>query len=135
MRYRKSALAALAATMLALASLSPVAAKPPEQCAAEVEKYCQGVARGAGRVFKCLQEYQSQLSPACQQAMSEHRQRGEKARARPRRPSWASTCMGDIKELCQGIPAGTGRIAECLKQHEAELSIACRNVFPPKAAQ
>jgi hypothetical protein len=135
MRRRKNALVALAATALLLASLSPVAAKPPERCAAEVEKYCQGVERGAGRILVCLQEHQSQLSPACQQAMSQSQRRGPKGRARPQRPSWASPCMGDITKLCKGIPAGTGRIAECLKQHEAELSIACKNVFPPKEAQ
>jgi Cysteine rich repeat len=135
MRSQKGALVALSATALLLASLSPVAAKPPQECAAEVDKYCQDVPEGAGRIFVCLEKHQSQLSQPCQQAMSQRQHRAQKGRTRRQRPGWASPCMGDIAKLCKGIPAGAGRIAECLKQHEAELSIACKSVFPPKAKQ
>lgn len=135
MRSQKNALAALSATALLLVSLSPVAAKPPEECTMEVGKYCQGVPSGAGQILMCLQEHRSQLSQECQQALSRRQQRATKRRARPQRPSWASPCMGDIEKLCKGTPAGSGRIAECLTQRQAELSIACKNVFPPKAKQ
>jgi predicted phage gp36 major capsid-like protein len=34
-------------------------------CHADVEKYCSKVGAGAGQVMACLQEHQSDLSPAC----------------------------------------------------------------------
>jgi hypothetical protein len=135
MRSQKNALLALSATALLLVSLSPVAAKPPDECTMEVGKYCQGVPSGAGQILLCLQEHQSQLSPECQQALSRRQQNSKRVHSRPQRPGWASPCNGDIGKLCKGIPAGAGRIAECLTQHQAELSIACKTVFPPKTKQ
>jgi hypothetical protein len=135
MRSQKTALVALSATALLFVSLSPVAANPPEECAMEVGKYCPSVPSGAGRILVCLQQHHSQLSPECQQALSQRQQRVKQGRSRPQRPGWASPCMGDIQKLCKDAPAGAGRIADCLTQHQAELSIACKNVFPPKEKQ
>jgi hypothetical protein len=35
-------------------------------------------------------------------------------------------CKPDLAKFCPGIKPGGGRIAECLKQHEAELAPACQ---------
>jgi len=35
-------------------------------------------------------------------------------------------CRADAQKLCKGIQPGGGRLAICLKQHESELSPACR---------
>ena len=35
-------------------------------------------------------------------------------------------CQGDVKQLCPGVKPGEGRIVNCLKQHQAELSRNCR---------
>jgi hypothetical protein len=35
-------------------------------------------------------------------------------------------CMSDVKTLCGSIQPGGGRIRECMKEHRAELSIACK---------
>lgn len=35
-------------------------------------------------------------------------------------------CHADIKKFCADVPPGGGGIQKCLKQHEAELSEACR---------
>jgi len=34
-------------------------------CRADVKKFCQGVKPGEGRIFACLKENSSKLSPAC----------------------------------------------------------------------
>src|SRR2546426_6469551 len=41
---------------------------------------------------------------------------------------WAAEhpCKEDAERLCQGVEPGEGRILQCLKQHEAELSPACK---------
>lgn len=41
-------------------------------CAPDAEKLCKGTQPGGGRVIECLKEHQSELSPTCQQAMSQH---------------------------------------------------------------
>ena len=35
-------------------------------------------------------------------------------------------CLADIKQFCAAVPAGGGRVQECLKEHEAKISEACR---------
>jgi hypothetical protein len=35
-------------------------------------------------------------------------------------------CMSDVKTLCGSIQPGGGRIRECMKEHRAELSTACK---------
>ena len=34
-------------------------------------------------------------------------------------------CKEDIARLCPGVPPGGGRIIDCLKQHEMEMSVGC----------
>jgi hypothetical protein len=121
-------LVAGAAVLLAVGGRA--AAEAPAGCAAEVQKFCPTIAPGGGHVLLCLQEHASQLSPECQQALQGAQRHAEKRRAnRSAAGAWVSPCTGDIQKLCQGIPAGAGRIAECLGQHQAELSEGCRAAF------
>jgi len=35
-------------------------------------------------------------------------------------------CLADIKQFCADVPVGGGRVQDCLKEHEAKISAACR---------
>ena len=39
------------------------------QCAADIEKHCGGVAMGEGRILMCLEENAADISDTCKQAM------------------------------------------------------------------
>jgi hypothetical protein len=45
-----------------------------------------------------------------------------------------NACASDAARLCSGVPSGGGRIIACLKQHQSELSDACRKAggLPPR---
>jgi hypothetical protein len=46
----------------------------------------------------------------------------------PLRASGADTpCVADVQKLCSDVAAGKGRIQACLKQHESQISAACRS--------
>lgn len=41
--------------------------------------------------------------------------------------AWAApSCKADVAKFCPQVQAGGGRIAECLKQNEAQLSDGCK---------
>lgn len=39
-------------------------------------------------------------------------------------------CRSDARSLCSQVQPGGGRIAGCLKEHESQLSEACRAALP-----
>jgi hypothetical protein len=46
--------------------------KSGEACQADVEKFCDGVQVGEGRIEKCLKRHQKKLSKACRAAQGWH---------------------------------------------------------------
>jgi hypothetical protein len=41
------------------------------ECRAELETHCAGIAAGQGRVAQCLKDHRRELSPGCDQALTE----------------------------------------------------------------
>jgi hypothetical protein len=119
---------------LVLVSSSPAAARPPAACARDITKLCSNVPGDAGEVVMCLRTHTAELTPECSKALQQKELSGETRRRRRKKSvsAWVNPCMDDIQKLCQGIPAGAGRVAECLTQHQAQLSDSCKAVFPPK---
>eukprot|EP00854_Cymbomonas_tetramitiformis_P007173 gene7173-8552_t len=38
----------------------------------------------------------------------------------------AEACLPDVKRLCKGVSGGSGKVHECLRRKEAELSAECK---------
>jgi hypothetical protein len=45
------------------------------------------------------------------------------------------SCEADIARLCKDVPMGSGRIQACLKEHETEVSEACRTKIDELATE
>lgn len=86
-------------------------------CADDAAKLCKDVQKGEGRVAKCLKEHKDELSPACKENVAKMKEKVN---------GMKEACKEDAKKLCKDIKPGEGRIAQCLKQHEGELSSACQ---------
>src|SRR5262245_43478623 len=119
---------------LVLASSSPATAAAPAACAQDISKHCSNVPHDSAELVMCLEMHASELLPECKKALEERRSSSDVRRSRrnPKVVAWAAPCMEDVQKLCNGIPAGRGRVAECLTQHQAQLSDGCKAVFPPK---
>jgi hypothetical protein len=108
---------------------SSVAEEPPEQhgvdpqCRAELQKLCEGIQPGGGRLRKCVQENVGKLSPACQ------RQVQERVANAGREAAIQSACEPDIKQFCANVQPGGGRVIRCLQDHSKEVSPGCHQVL------
>jgi hypothetical protein len=125
-------------------------------CRSDYQQNCAGVPTGGAAALSCLEKNKANLSPNCQKAVNAAG--GAPADAataspdaapagaatalvlRPMRPREVvfvlrSACGQDVRALCAGVPAGGGRIMECLATQAASLSPACSNVLSRFAAQ
>jgi len=87
-------------------------------CREDIQKFCAGVQPGGGRFRDCLQQHAAEVTPACQQHLKH-----TKARV----AAWRQACEGDVQKLCSGVAPGRGGIARCLREHEGDLSPACKD--------
>lgn len=92
-----------------------------EACKADKEKFCKGVEPGEGRLMKCMKEHEAELSEGCRKVSGEMK---EKMKEKMKGASEA--CKADKEKFCKDVEPGEGRIVKCLKEHEAELSEACK---------
>jgi hypothetical protein len=86
-------------------------------CKADVDKFCKDIRPGQGRIASCLKSHEAELSEACRAHFAEMREKGK---------GFMAACREDHRKLCKGTRPGHGRIVNCLKGHEAELSEACK---------
>jgi hypothetical protein len=95
-----------------------------EACNGDVEKFCAGIERGEGRVHACLLQHRAELSPGCKAAGEELTRRRESVKAATMR-SVNDACKDELGKFCKNVKPGGGRLAQCLRQYDAELSPAC----------
>jgi len=92
-------------------------------CKDDIEKFCKDVKPGQGRILKCIKEHEKELSQVCKDHVSAAREKAQ---------GFMQACKGDIGKYCQDIKPGRGRIINCLRQHESELSADCKVIMQKK---
>jgi hypothetical protein len=108
---------AVAVLCLSLWAASGAMAQNAHPCADDAKKFCKDVVPGGGRLAGCLREHANELSPACKERIAEVKKRARE---------FHQACEDDVMRLCKGVVPGGGRILQCLKDHENELSPECK---------
>ena len=91
-------------------------------CGGDIEKFCDKVTRGEGRLLLCMQAHEDQLSRRCQFAVYRVSRNLERAINRVERI--ADACWNDIEAQC----ADADKIGQCVVQKKASLSQSCQTV-------
>jgi hypothetical protein len=85
------------------------------QCGQDLQRFCNGVQPGEGRLIQCLSSHRSELSSECVSRLSAA-QPGLGIRMQ---------CGQDLQRFCNGVQPGEGRLIQCLSSHRNQLSPAC----------
>ena len=83
-----------------------------DACADDLAKYCKDVQPGQGRIIKCMEEHENNLSSGCKANLAEMDKK--------------HPCAEDVIRYCSNIQPGEGRIIQCLKENENELTPQCK---------
>jgi len=92
-------------------------------CRDDMKKFCKDIKPGEGRMMECMKSHEAELSSGCKSMMA-----SKKEHMKERMHSAHEACKPDVEKFCKDIEPGKGRIMECLKSHESELSAACKDV-------
>jgi hypothetical protein len=93
-------------------------------CKVEIEKYCAQVTPGQGRVLACLYAHEDKLSSKCEYALYDAAVQLERAVAAL--SYVANECDEDLDKYCASIAPGKGRLLDCLKKHDKQVSKRCK---------
>ncbi len=88
-------------------------------CVEDIEKFCKSV--GPGGQLKCLSEHEGELSTKCKAYVVEVRRRTQELE---------NACKSDFEKFYKDVKPGGGRILNCLRNHENELSQDCKEKLP-----
>jgi hypothetical protein len=88
----------------------------------ELQKFCKDVEPGEGRIMRCLQEHDRDLSTACRDKVKSITRRLVEAK---------QACAPDIGKFCADVVPGGGRLIKCLAPHFDELTPACKEKAGP----
>ena len=93
-------------------------------CKVELEKYCKAVTPGEGRILACLYSHQDHLSGKCEYALYDAAVQLERAVAAL--TYVANECKDDLNAYCTGVKVGEGRLLDCLKKNDKNVSKRCK---------
>jgi Cysteine rich repeat len=109
------------------ARLSAASEKLKAACSGDISKFCKSVTPGEGRVIFCMMAYEDQLSEKCDYALYDASRNLQHSLELVSQV--ANACWNDIEKHCSNIPAGGGRIAQCLINNKKSVARACRRAI------
>jgi len=93
-------------------------------CQNEISTYCKEVTMGEGRILACLYAHSDKLSGRCEYALYDAAVQLE--RAVNALSYVAGECKEDLSKFCAEVPAGKGRLLNCLDKNDDKVSDRCK---------
>ena len=89
-------------------------------CASDAKRLCGGIDPGKNQIYKCLSDYQDQLTSACKSEMQEFK----------KKTASKNPCFEDLADFCVDIDST--KVDYCLLKNESRLSATCARDFKAK---
>jgi hypothetical protein len=94
-----------------------VYAEEVNPCEGDIAKFCKNLERGEGRILRCLNLNEENLTPACGKQLGQIQKAVEEVQ---------EACVDDYAIFCSGLLPGEGRIAACLEKNDRILTPKCK---------
>ncbi len=95
-------------------------------CADDRQKLCKDAKPGR-EMMMCFHEHENDLSEGCKSMIEKHKRKF--MAAHPKMAAAMKACKADREKFCKDVKPGEGRVMDCMKQHESELSGECRDMM------
>ena len=96
-------------------------------CKVEIEKYCEDVKPGEGRILACLFAHGEKLSGKCEYALYDAAVQLERAVAAL--SYVVNECADDLDKFCSDVAAGEGRLLNCIEKNDKNVSSRCKSAM------
>ena len=92
-------------------------------CDEDINQHCDGLGKDAGKIFMCLAAYEEHLSEKCKSGILEA---AMAVRIGAAALSYSvAACEADVDKHCADVQPGEGRLVDCIKANETEVSEIC----------
>ena len=102
-------------------------------CDKEIKTLCKDVTPGEGRVLACLYSFWDKLSDQCDNALFDAAVQLDRAVATL--SYMANECREDLKNYCEDIQPGEGRLLQCIDRNYAKVSRRCKQALKEVGAK
>ncbi len=92
-------------------------------CDEDIKEHCDGLGNNAQKIFMCLAAYEDQLSLECKTGILEAAMSVRMGAAAIEYSIFA--CEADADKHCLDVEPGEGRLINCIKANEDEVSKEC----------
>jgi len=92
-------------------------------CKKDLDTYCKDVTPGEGKLAACLYAHEDKVSGQC--AIAVYDGMVALQTALQKLDFYTQVCRDDIFKLCGTVPAGEGRLVQCLSSNKAALGEDC----------
>lgn len=116
----------------ALAGTDPVSTVV-QGCDQELSTYCKDVTPGNGRLLACLFAYGDKLSGRCEYALYDAAAQLQRFVAAM--SYLAGECSDDLDQFCASVPAGEGRLLDCIDKNRDKVSERCKQALKDVSAK
>ena len=136
--YKKICLLLLSVLLISLTSHAEESGKPLAEklkegkitinssvkgCDEDIKEHCDGLGNNAQKIFMCLAAYEDQLSLECKTGILEAAMSVRMGAAAIEYSIFA--CEADADKHCLDVEPGEGRLINCIKANESNVSQEC----------
>lgn len=102
-------------------------------CGKELATFCSNVTPGDNRLVACLVAYEDKITPRCR--LTAYLASGNLGNHLRQLKAIGKICSSDIMQYCSKVPAGGGRVFDCLMKNKHTLTNDCSKALPKAERQ